>query len=635
MLVPDWVRTNSYRLLQLSADANPRDIQAAAAGLRRAIALGVSDTSDGASPSLGDVPRSEGDIRSAGGRLENPAHRLQDRLFWFHFKPGAEEPTSKSWVSGSVRGPLDEPFREHDRALSELFAAVAAGSDASAVALWADALRHWHAVISEDQYWDQIRAVEAQGHFEPAALPSELEALRKSAVQTAAEPLLRHARSALVDEDQATLRPILRCLEQLNNTGSWARECQVEIVSPIVDRLKTICGAITKELTDKIVQKSDNASLNRPPCDFANRRYRAEAEPTLNSLLSLVPPTSDPALKSRESASLCLYGIAIQFTWADDYICSEKLHTEALELAKGTLAALRIDQGLENVKDSARVQRLRGAPIKAAPGLGTVNGVGLTIYGNTDFDAETQSYITTHYFVILGIPIIPLGRYRVRDLGGRKYSFMGKFPLRPADRWHMGIAAGAILAVILYAGISAQRNANSDYSQGATAAADADAAAAEASAAANTAAADASTAANAAAVASGSAGESSPQAPLPTPTGPSASLSDMSRDDLKARIDAGRARIAQLESELKPKIDEMEDLDQKMGSLKSELDSSKSQTSLGTDQDVSSYNAKVDEYNALVGQKRSIADEIKPQYDEYHNLLDQDKIMVSQYNASG
>jgi len=50
---------------------------------------------------------------------------------------------------------------------------------------------------------------------------------------------------------------------------------------------------------------------------------------------------------------------------------------------------------------------------------------------------------------------------------------------------------------------------------------------------------------------------------------------------------------------------------------------------------VSSYNAKVDEYNALVGQKRSIADEIKPQYDEYHNLLDQDKIMVSQYNASG
>jgi hypothetical protein len=52
-------------------------------------------------------------------------------------------------------------------------------------------------------------------------------------------------------------------------------------------------------------------------------------------------------------------------------------------------------------------------PIRSVPSLFTVNGIGLTIYGARDRDAETDSYVKTHCFCFVFLPVFSLGAYRV------------------------------------------------------------------------------------------------------------------------------------------------------------------------------------------------------------------------------
>jgi hypothetical protein len=101
------------------------------------------------------------------------------------------------------------------------------------------------------------------------------------------------------------------------------------------------------------------------------------------------------------------------------------------------------------------------SPIEAAPELRTINGIGLTLYGSTDTDPKTGSYLTTYYFVFLMIPLFPICRYRVTR-NGSSYRFFGKAPLRTCDKVHIAITIGLIITVIIMMGSS---SSGSSYSQ--------------------------------------------------------------------------------------------------------------------------------------------------------------------------
>jgi hypothetical protein len=80
--------------------------------------------------------------------LENPAQRLQDRLFWFNCTEGAARQDQLAPTNA---------LEAHDAALRKLFAAVAAGIGDGAVTLWADALADvpnvaegWGAAVGSD-----------------------------------------------------------------------------------------------------------------------------------------------------------------------------------------------------------------------------------------------------------------------------------------------------------------------------------------------------------------------------------------------------------------------------------------------------------------------------------------------------
>ena len=64
-------------------------------------------------------------------------------------------------------------------------------------------------------------------------------------------------------------------------------------------------------------------------------------------------------------------------------------------------------------------------PVNSAPSMHTINGIGLTLYGNREFDNETQTYLKSYCFCILFVPIFWFSSYRVADAsdGGRAYLF--------------------------------------------------------------------------------------------------------------------------------------------------------------------------------------------------------------------
>ena len=62
-------------------------------------------------------------------------------------------------------------------------------------------------------------------------------------------------------------------------------------------------------------------------------------------------------------------------------------------------------------------KKITGVPISSAPTLYTVNGIGATLYGDTQ------------YFVLIFIPIFPIARFSVERLDNNSYRFFGKLDL--------------------------------------------------------------------------------------------------------------------------------------------------------------------------------------------------------------
>lgn len=91
-------------------------------------------------------------------------------------------------------------------------------------------------------------------------------------------------------------------------------------------------------------------------------------------------------------------------------------------------------------------------PLKKAPSLGTINGIGFSLRGKqSDYDAGTGSVVQALYFVFFFIPLLPIARYRVIRRGNQ-VSFLGKLPLSDGQKLQIGlVVAAAIYLGFLFA----------------------------------------------------------------------------------------------------------------------------------------------------------------------------------------
>lgn len=225
-------------------------------------------------------------------------------------------------------------------------------------------------------------------------------------------------------------------------------------------------------------------------------------------------------------------------------------------------------------------------PIASAPSLRTINGIGFKLYGRSDNDPETNSYVTTYYFVALFIPVFPIARYRIIDVGGNRYSFLGKLPLRKTDRWHLAIAAVAIIAMIVGVAMSSDQNSSSS---------------------------------------------ATPTSQSPQSAASIARSSQLS--NLKARIDQIRAQTAGLDSQLQPVISELTDLNEQLKKLAAELKTLDDQNKAGTLIDVDDYNAKVKVHNQILVKRKALLAANQDDLQKYDDLSKQDSALVDEYNG--
>jgi hypothetical protein len=622
MLLPDGLSKNAYRILSLSASASSSEVHKAAERARRNAALGLPPADDVDTGLLGSVSSSESDIRAAVSRLGNPTHRLKERLFWFHQPTGAQVPDFGSGDSAFAAGDLLPSVRQHDEALRGLFNAFRANFEGPGAALWVRALRRWHAIVSDDSYWALSLAVENRGGFEPRALPGEVESLRLTAVSLAAHGLLVAGRDAVNRGDLPGMRQALGILGEVKDTGRWATVAYDEIASSAVTQFGKLCREIRASSGDKIVREKGAAASNKPVADAALERFRMEVEPRLTDLLSCFPADQELGRRVREAAGGCLYGLAVDFTWADEYELSAALHEENLELAKGTIHVAMIEEALAKARESARAHRIYGPlqPISAAPSLRTINGFGVSLYGNSDYDPVSKSHVATYYIVGLFLPIIPLARYRVINEVGNSYRFLGKLPLRKGDRWHQAIVAAGFL--IWLAVSYASGPSQSSYS------ANTSAYAPPAYAAGTT-----PSGGDYSVDSSGIPDFSDLQSSNAQEGVAAGNRGRSDGGDLLPLIDNGRARMKDLEARLTSDGAEIDDLTRRLSSLNLELEMLKDQVDAGASGDVSDYNLKVDEYNNLVRRKRLLVDAYNANVNDYRDLQTRDKRLVAQYNS--
>ena len=227
------------------------------------------------------------------GRIENPAQRLSDRLFWFQVTNKVLDAQTTSRLVNSFNGnPEAVAALNHDNALHLLFTAIKGDLNDAGVKLWVQALRAWHRVVVDDNYWSLTLSLEERGDFEPRALPSEIDALRDDAVRLAAEPFVASARDAVARNDVSTVRRISAAFEELKDSGSWAAKSLDDIALPVLEHFQRLCTALREESLGKIVQNNDAMKRNKNVCDAALNRFRTEAEPELRKTIELLAENS-------------------------------------------------------------------------------------------------------------------------------------------------------------------------------------------------------------------------------------------------------------------------------------------------------------------------------------------------------
>ncbi len=90
-------------------------------------------------------------------------------------------------------------------------------------------------------------------------------------------------------------------------------------------------------------------------------------------------------------------------------------------------------------------------PIAQVPALFRVLGTGTAMYGRTEEDGETESFVSSHCLTLLFVPVWAFAAYRVQRSPMGNYFFLGQVPLTIRS-WAGNILAFVILAALIAGG---------------------------------------------------------------------------------------------------------------------------------------------------------------------------------------
>jgi tetratricopeptide (TPR) repeat protein len=184
-----------------------------------------------------------------------------------------------------------------------------------------------------------------------------------------------------------------------------------EVLSPLLNRIflnieKMNAIAITKgdylrkTKFDKIIQ-----IINRIQEDISNL-----------AILGLDTDSQVMVARDKAADTISSRGALILNNWGDPEKASVMLQ-RARSICGTQVTTAQIDENIATVNGIMEQKKKFGKPIKSAPTLYTLNGCGTVLYGDTQ------------YFALIFIPILPLARFSVEQVGKKQYKFFGKLKL--------------------------------------------------------------------------------------------------------------------------------------------------------------------------------------------------------------
>jgi tetratricopeptide (TPR) repeat protein len=464
--------------------------------------MGESDSKNGFR-FLPSSPLSRESVLEAVHRLEKDSTRVSEELFWIHDLQGklALHGTNSDAVLTALRSQSDSnttkgAIAQHNAAVILTCLAIES-KGGKCLDYWKDALKYWNTTnqnpifwqFLEDRYpslendsaaltqlkheagiilaeavgeeiWESIHgrdfrrvasitaAVSVHSHW----LPVEDE-LSKVSRQVAADAtgragaIIDRAEAIQKDGDKSAMRRTLAAAEQDFQTLT-------QEFDPIFECLGTADGVDWPNTKASVLRKLSIAYFN----------HVDDNDEALRLIVEATNLAKDPEIRSRLDGDWrhvqqsILRGEAVQLMESGSYTEAEQKLSAALPLATEAQK-----QEILDLRQTCRRARVfKGVDrSKINPTLYTLNGIGATFYGGRDYDTDTKSYVTTHWFTVIFLPIIPLASYRVSKTGPRSYSIYGQVPLSPFLKKYRWSVLAAIVLLIIWATIDSNTSSSS------------------------------------------------------------------------------------------------------------------------------------------------------------------------------
>jgi len=258
-------------------------------------------------------------------------------------------------------------------------------------------------------------------------------------------------------------------------------------------------------------------------------------------------------------------------------------------------------------------------PINSPPTLHRGGLFGLKMWGEEDVAKDSGLYTATHTLFVLGLPLLPLARYRVVDVGPHHQCFFKKLPLKAAQWFWIITLLGVVLvgSTLLLAKAPqpgarliphTQQSGASGQGYSPPIAPSAPSYSAE-----------------------------SPRANDRTypvvPPEPKVDVTRASRLALKEVIQDRKRQLASMEAQLSALESETQKLKRSLSSSKADIEATERNMELGVYVDRFAYESAVDDYNVGVGRYNTLMAQYKQRYAEYAAFLDDTNALGREYNS--
>ena len=630
------LKCNAFRYLSLPADVELKDIYRRQNRLDIALEMGDLD-SCASFRFLPALPVSREGILDAVHRLESDSNRLREEVFWLHDLNGKLnfEGTSSDAVLSSLRSQADSrttkgAIAQHSAAVILTFLALES-TGGKCLDYWVDALRYWKAAIENpvfgqfledrnpaldnnssgiDDLKTDVGAILAE-----AAAEQVWKAIRERDFRRIAAITTGMAEHSDWMPIEAELASISRQTAKDSSNRLWAIIDRLNSIEKTDDsdgrtRIRSALVAAEREFGTAVQEVDPIFEVLPERTDWNNSKavvleklsiayynHLEDHEEALRLVIAARQFATDDDVQARlengwrHIQHSMIRAEAVKLMEAKSFDAAEKKLQEALPLA----TASQKDEIGELQKACRRARVFKDVDrSKTGPTLHTINGIGATFYGSRDHDSETDSYVTTHWFVLLFVPIIPMAAYRVSSTGGNSYNIYGKVPLSPLlKKYRWGVLAAIVLCV-LWASIDSSSSSSTSSSQFPS-----------------------------------SSGYS-------TPVSTSSSFSQTQRNDESAAIEAERSQLKAEQAALALEKQNIDEQEASLKRIKSDINNIKSTYTADTipDDVRQEYNATIRNYNSRLPAYRAALQDYNDKVDECERRRAAFNARIQHYNEN-